>query len=147
MVGMVFAVLAGTALSLGAVSGSACRDGQSAPIFSEVGTTEENAGRFLASLQTAIASGDKRRVVSMVEYPIAAWVGERDVTFKNIDRLLASYDRVFTPRLKKTITDARVECLFTNWQGIMIHDGEVWFRPFGERGLRIVKINGPIGKE
>lgn len=81
----------------------------------------------------------------MVEYPIAAWTGERDVTFEKPDRLLASYDRVFTARLKRTISEAGVQCLFTNSEGVMVHDGEAWFRSMDEGGLRIVKINGPIG--
>ncbi|HUL96461.1 MAG TPA: hypothetical protein VLT89_10640 [Usitatibacter sp.] len=124
---------------------NACGQGQSEPVFSEIGTSEEEAAAFLASLQGALASGDRRRVASMVQFPIAAWAGSRDETFKNAAQLLASYDRVFTERLKKTIGEARVQCLFTNSQGAMIHDGEVWFRPVEGRGLMIIKINGPIG--
>jgi hypothetical protein len=147
MFGVVLLLLVGSASSLEARIEGSCRDGQSAPMFSEVGTTEEDTRRFLAALQAALAAGDAKRVVSMIEYPIAAWVEDRDVKFRTPDRLLASYGRVFTPQLKKTIAAARVECLFTNWQGIMIHDGEVWFRPVEGRGLKIVKINGPTGRE
>jgi hypothetical protein len=147
MSGVVLLLLVGSAWSSEARVEGSCRDGQSAPIFSEVGTTAEDTRRFLAALQAAVATGDKRRVVSMIEYPIAAWVEDRDVRFRTPDRLLGSYDRVFTPQLKKTIAAARVECLFTNWQGIMVHDGEVWFRPFEGRGLKIVKINGSTGRD
>jgi hypothetical protein len=147
MSGVVLLLLLGSASSSEARVEGNCRDGQSAPIFSEVGTTAEDTRRFLAALQAAVATGDKGRVVSMIEYPIAAWVDDRDARFRTPDRLLASYDRVFTPQLKKTIAAAQVECLLTNWQGIMVHDGEVWFRPVEGQGLKIVKINGPTGRE
>lgn len=144
MVGIFLVPLAGGAAAVVTPAQSGCLD---APMFSVAGTSEEEARKFLVDLQKEIASGDKERVVSMVKYPIAAWVGDHDVTFRTAAKLFASYDLVFTPQLKKTIAQARVECLFTNWQGVMIHDGEVWFRPNGERGLKIVKINRPVGEE
>lgn len=123
-----------------------CLADESPPIFSEIGTSDEAVEAFLVALQKAVASDDRRKVVSMIKYPIAAWALERDVTFKNRAALLASYDVVFTPRLKRTITEASRECIFTNSQGAMIHDGEIWFGPLPTGSLKIIKINGPIGE-
>ncbi len=143
--GIVILVLVSQSAAVAQALDTACGQKHSGPIFSEIGTSEKEAGAFLRSLQKALASDDRKRVLSMVEYPIAAWAGDRDVKFESATRLLPSYERVFTARLKRTIAEARVQCLFTNWQGAMVHDGEVWFRPVAGHGLRIIKINGPIG--
>ena len=123
----------------------ACPEGQSPPLFGEAGTSEEDATAFLTSLQRAVAADDRKSVAAMIEFPIAAWTGKRDETFRTPASFLASYERVMTPRLRQTIAEAKAPCLFTNAQGVMIHDGEVWFRPGKGDALRIVKINGPIG--
>lgn len=143
----VLAMMALRTLSFAAMAEEPCGDHQSEPIFSEAGTSEEEVRAFLEALQAAVAADERKRVVSMVEYPIEAWAGDREVTFEKLERLLAAFDRVFTARLKRTISGARVQCLFTNSEGVMIHDGEVWFGPVDGGGLKIVKINGPIGQE
>jgi hypothetical protein len=124
-------------------AGSPCDREHSAPLFGEAGTSEQAVAAFLATLQKAVAADDRQQVASMMAYPIKAWAGTHDATFKTSRGLLASYERVFTGRLKETIAAARTECLFTNWQGVMVHDGELWFRTVEPNGLKIVKINGP----
>lgn len=123
-----------------------CGRDQSPPMFSEIGTSDEAVEAFLGALQKAVASDDRRKVASMMRYPIAAWARDRDITFKTPDAFLAAYEVVFNPRLKKTIAEARKDCLFTNWQGAMIHDGEVWFNALQTGDLKITKINPPVGE-
>jgi hypothetical protein len=120
---------------------SPCAPGQSAPAFSDIGATSEQVDAFLITLKKAAASDDRRKVASMIRYPIAAWTGSKRAIFRTPGALLASYELVFTARLQKTIADARTECLFTNSQGAMIHDGEVWFNGFRTGALEIVTIN------
>lgn len=126
----------------GSAKSAPCESGQSAPTFSVAGTTEENARAFLVALQKAVASDDRRKVASMIRYPITAQAGKRNVRFKTPASLVASYELIFTPPLKKIIADARTECLFTNWKGVMIHDGEIWMGARSTGALRIITING-----
>lgn len=119
-----------------------CEGKQSAPMFSVAGTSEEKARAFLVALQESVAANDKRKVASMIRYPIVAQARGRNVRFKTPASLVASYDRVFTAPLKKVIADARTECLFTNWKGVMIHDGEIWMGARSSGDLRIITING-----
>lgn len=114
------------------------------PMFSQVGTSEAAVKAFLGALQKAVASDDRRKVASMIRYPIVAWARDRDVLFKTPASLVASYELVFTAALKKTIAEARTECLFTNWKGVMIHDGEIWINAL-PRVLKIIRINRPVG--
>lgn len=136
-------LLAAPGLLVGQSSGTPppCEPGQSGPIFSDIGATDENVEAFLVALKKALASDDRRKVASMIRYPIAAWTGSKSVIFRTPAALLASYDLIFTARLKKTIADARKECLFTNSQGAMIHDGEIWFNGFRTGSLEIITIN------
>ena len=117
------------------------------PMFSQVGTSEAAVKAFLGALQKAVATDDRRKVASMIRYPIVAWAGDRDVLFKTPASLVASYELVFTVSLKKTIAEARMECLFTNWQGVMIHDGEIWMNALHPRVLKIIRINRPVRGE
>ena len=119
----------------------ACESGQSPPNFSDIGTTDENVEAFLVALKKALASDDRPKVASMIRYPITAWTGSKSVVFRTSSALIASYDLIFTTRLKKSIADARKECLFTNSQGAMIHDGEIWFNGFRTGALEIITIN------
>jgi hypothetical protein len=129
-----------------ALKAAPCERDQSPPVFSEIGTTDEAVEAFLGALQRAVASDDRRRVATMIRYPIVASARDRDATFKTPDSLLASYELVFTPRLKRTIAAARKDCLFTNWQGAMIHDGEIWFNALPTGDLTITRINGRVGE-
>jgi len=115
------------------------------PMFSQVGTSEAVVKAFLGALQKAVASDERRKVASMIRYPIVAWARDRDVLFKTPASLVASYELVFTAPLKKTIAEARTECLFTNWKGVMIHDGEIWMNALSPRVLKIIRINRPVG--
>jgi len=124
-----------------------CEEGRSAPMFSVAGTSEKQARAFLVAIQKAVASDDRRKVASMVRYPIVIRVRDRNVLFKTPAPLVASYELIFTASLKKTILAARTECLFTNWKGVMIHYGEIWMGARSNGDLQIITINRPAGEE
>jgi hypothetical protein len=124
-----------------------CEGNVNLPMFSVAGTSEAAVKAFLVALQKAVASDDKRKVASMVRYPIYAWARDRDVRFRTPASLVASYELIFTAPLKKTIAEARMECLFTNWKGIMIHDGEIWMNALHPGVLKIIRINRPVGEQ
>jgi len=128
-------------------SAKPCERDQSPPMFSVAGSSEEVARAFLVALQKAVASDDRRKVASMIRYPIVAWARDRSVLFKTPASLVASYELIFTAALKKTIAEARTECLFTNWKGVMIHDGEIWMGARSKGDLQIITINRPAGEE
>lgn len=109
-------------------------------------TSQSNADHievrvFLAALQKAIASDDKNKVASMIKYPIVIDIRNRDVLFRTPAALIASYELIFTPHLKKVIAEAQADALFRNWKGVMINQGEIWFEKINERGCKIIAIN------
>jgi hypothetical protein len=98
------------------------------------------ASDFLAGLQRAVTANDRDAVAALVHYPLRVngvkgvrWVSSR----RDFER---HYPAILTPRVRAAIARQRGVCLFANWQGVMIGDGEVWFsREAG--GMRIITVN------
>src|SRR5262249_13950273 len=102
---------------------------------------------FIAALQKAVAADDRRKVASMIRYPIVIFAGGRSVLFRTPASLVASYNLIFTPLLKKLIANAKPQEMFRNWQGAMIGRGEIWINTVSAGRLKIVTIQAESGKQ
>ena len=60
-------------------------------------------------------------------FPLRVNRGGRRISYKTGKELLAEFDAVFTPKVRRAILDQRFETLFGRDQGVMIGSGEVWF--------------------
>jgi len=58
-------------------------------------------------------------------------------------QFLVDYDRLFTSSIRNAIEKQRPGCLFANWQGVMIGDGEVWFEERSNGNMKIKTLNIP----
>lgn len=97
---------------------------------------------FLATLQAAVASDDKKGVAGLVDYPFQARIGGKSVKIKDADHFVADYDKVITAKVKAAVAKQTYATLFANWQGVMIGDGEIWFSGVGDgKQVRIIAIN------
>ena len=84
-------------------------------------------GQFLSRLQAAVRTGNKGAVVRLVDLPLRVNLAEGARTYRDRRSIERDFDRIFTPRVRQAILDQRADRLFTNYQGAMIGDGEVWF--------------------
>ena len=84
-------------------------------------------GHFLSRLQAAVRGGSKGAVVRLVDLPLRVNFAGGAQTYRDRRSVERDFDRIFTPRVKEAILDQRADGLFTNYQGAMIGDGEVWF--------------------
>jgi hypothetical protein len=84
-------------------------------------------GQFLSRLQAAVRSGNKGAVVRLVDLPLRVNLAEGARTYRDRRSIERDFDRIFTSRVRQAILDQRADRLFTNYQGAMIGDGEVWF--------------------
>ena len=104
---------------------------------------QDDPPAFLHAFQRAVAADRRREVAAMVRYPIVATTPSGDILLRTPAALLASYDRVFTPGLKKVIAGARDADLGLSAKGCMINSGDLWFNMDGEVGpYKIVAISG-----
>jgi hypothetical protein len=104
---------------------------------------EPKANAFLASLKAAVKAQDKQRVAGMVHYPLLVNMSKGHKQIKTTTQLMAEYDRLFTASMRKAIEEQTAACLFANWQGVMIGDGEVWFEEQSSGSMKIKTLNIP----
>jgi hypothetical protein len=101
------------------------------------------ARSFLAKLKSAVTRGDQKAVASIVRYPLRLSVGGRETTVRDSAEFLRKYEQIFQPRVAAAILDQDPECLFGNWQGAMVGDGEVWFQRESSGDFKIITVNVP----
>jgi hypothetical protein len=104
---------------------------------------EPKANAFLASLKAAVKAQDKHKVAGMVQYPLLVNMSKGHKKMKNAAQFIAEYDRLFTAPIRKAIEEQTPACLFANWQGVMIGDGEVWFEEQPHGSMKIKTLNLP----
>jgi len=84
---------------------------------------------FLLEIQDSLRTNDKEKLASLVHYPITInqFDGNTDKEIQNAEEFVANYEKIVTPEWKEIILSQEPAKLFTNWQGIMISRGELWF--------------------
>jgi uncharacterized membrane protein YeiB len=102
---------------------------------------------FLTTLQTAVASADKTKVASMISYPLLVIHGASRTKIKSKAELITKYDTIFDERIRQVIAQQSARCLFGNYQGVMIGNGEVWFTEQPDGPMKIMTINPTAGAQ
>ncbi len=100
---------------------------------------------FLAELQSAVKSDNKSRVAAMVSYPLLVIHGSRKTRIKTKAAFLSSYDTIFDEHVRKAVAQQTSKCLFGNYQGAMIGNGEVWFSEQANGTMKIISVNPGAG--
>lgn len=101
----------------------------------------QKAKQFLAQLKAAIEAGNKQRVASMVAYPVRVFERGKKTRVRNKAEFIARYRDLITAAVKKAVMTQHPDCLFANYQGIMIGNGEVWFVEEPNDTFKIITIN------
>ncbi len=99
------------------------------------------ARAFLAGLKAAVQGADKDKVAAMVQYPLRVNLEKGSRTVRTRSEFVKDYDRLVTPTVRKAIETQAPECLFANYQGVMIGNGQVWFEEQQDGALRIKALN------
>jgi hypothetical protein len=108
--------------------------------------------QFFISFKDAIAKGDKKKVASLVSYPIkVALSSGRRRRIRNPAGFISAYDHIFDAKFKRIITETDVKNLWAKSTGVAMPYGEIWFtgivrdakRP-EKYTIKIITINGAI---
>ncbi len=99
------------------------------------------AKRFLAELQAAVRSGDKKALSSLVGYPVHVFQQGHNSELTTPKGLIRRLPSIVTPNLKKAVLAQSPDCLFANGQGVMIGRGEIWFEEQSGGQMKIVSFN------
>lgn len=101
----------------------------------------EQAKSFLAELQKAVESSDAAKVARLVQYPVRIIGDGRQIKIAHQSDFIHKYSSIITPKVRAAILAQSAECLFGNYQGMMIGDGQIWFQPEASGQMRIITIN------
>jgi hypothetical protein len=104
--------------------------------------TARGARAFLAKLKAAVQANDKKAVASMVHYPLKFNTSKKNSLIEDRKQFLRQYSRIMDAAVRsKIVDDKSSRCLFANWQGFMIGDGEVWFQESSPGLFEIITVN------
>jgi hypothetical protein len=100
------------------------------------------ARAFLSELKSAVEQDQRSKVANMIRFPLKVGTPKKRFVIKDREEFLYNYDHILTAKVKAKIGDEMSsKCLFANWQGYMVGDGEVWFTEMTSGALKIISFN------
>lgn len=117
------------------------RDCQGSTVDSQGEDVARKSRAFLAELQAAVHKGDKAKVAGLISYPLLVIHGSNKTRVRTQAQFLNRYDSIFDAHVRQAIAQQSAECLFGNYQGTMIGDGEIWYREQESGAMKIITVN------
>ena len=81
---------------------------------------------FMKRVKSAVKKSDKVWIASNTYFPITVLVNAKKITLKNKEQLINNFENLFNQPFKDKINLACACNLFTNAQGVMLGNGEIW---------------------
>ncbi len=83
---------------------------------------------FLLEIQDAVRTDNKEKLASLIYYPITIdMLDGSELKMQNAAEFVANYEKIVIPEWKEIVLAQEPTELFSNWQGAMVHRGELWF--------------------
>ncbi len=125
---------------------------QSGGKFYLAGLDDREVEQFFISFKEAVAKNDKKKVASLIAFPVGVSLASgRRMNIKSEADLLSKYDQIFDETFKQIISQTEVKDLWANWQGVAMPSGEIWINGISRDAKRLEKytikittINGPM---
>jgi hypothetical protein len=146
MVGFAGLLLVCAHVALRAQTTPAKQDCQGSTVDLQGEETARKSRAFLAELQAAVSTGDKTKVAGMISYPLLVIHSSSKARVRTETQFLSQYDSIFDAHVRQAIAQQTAKCLFGNYQGTMIGDGEVWYREQASGAMKIVTVNTSAGR-
>ena len=72
-------------------------------------------------------------LANLIVFPTTVMINAKSTKFKDKKEFLKAYPKVFTKKYRETVAKAKAnkKDMFTNYQGIMLGDGCIWFDESG----------------
>jgi hypothetical protein len=103
--------------------------------------TATSARAFFAQLQAAVQANDKEQIGRMISYPLLVLRSGKRTRIRQKQAFLASYAQIVTGPVRDAVLHQTAQCLFGNSSGVMVGDGEIWFREQAPGQWKIITIN------
>ena len=83
---------------------------------------------FLLIIQDSLRTDNREKLASLIHYPITiSMLDESELKIENAAEFIANYEKIVIPEWKALVLAQEPAELFSNWQGAMVHRGELWF--------------------
>lgn len=96
---------------------------------------------FAEAVCAAARRGDAMALSGMVRYPLTLRREGEPLCLTGPEDFRREYGRIMGPETLSDLYAADTEDLMTNWGGVMIGQGGVWFEGSAEEGFQIIAIN------
>jgi hypothetical protein len=94
------------------------------------GEPASNVINFFLEIQDYVRTDNKEKLASLIRYPITIHsIDSRDVEIQDEEEFIANYEKIATQKWKGIVLSQEPTKLFTNWKGVMVNRGEIWFGP------------------
>lgn len=92
--------------------------------MANTGLTDSEVKAFLTELKRAASTRDVKGMAALTKFPLRV---NGKVSIKNERAFIGKYRKIIKKRVRLAIEKQPYETLFSNYQGVMIGDGELWF--------------------
>ena len=91
-----------------------------------IGYDKERVAVVLRALKQAAKSMTPDPIEPYIEYPFTARSPAGNIVIRSTKDLRRAFRRIFTDRVKAAILSQNLDDAFSNYQGVMVGNGEVW---------------------
>jgi hypothetical protein len=106
----------------------------------EIGYDPAKVYAFVAALKQAVATDDRERVSSMIDYPLNVLTGSHPSRIATKSLFLKKYVDIFTPHVKGILAAQRSNEVCITSNAFMIGRGEIWFDEIATGDFKIVTV-------
>jgi hypothetical protein len=119
-------ILLATAIGLLACGPAAAQPDKAWKACTVIGYDAERVAVVLQALKEAANSMAPDPIAPYIEYPFTARSAAGNIVVKSIKGLRRVFPRIFTDRVRSAILTQNLDDAFSNYQGVMIGNGQVW---------------------
>lgn len=96
---------------------------------------------FAKKIKLYVTENNKTGLADLIAYPIKVSINGSKVTINNKEEFERKYDDIISAEFKEKINNCYTKYLFSNYMGIMLGNGEIWFESLNNNGLKVYAIN------
>ncbi len=96
---------------------------------------------FANKIKLYVTENNKTGLADIINYPIKVVINGSKVSINNKKEFEQKYNDIINADFKEKINNCYTKYLFSNYMGVMLGNGEIWFESLNNNGLRVYAIN------
>lgn len=96
---------------------------------------------FANKIKLYVTENNKTELAGLIAYPINVDINGSKVSINNKKEFEQKYDDIINAEFKEKINNCYTKYLFSNYMGVMLGNGEIWFENLNHNELQVYAIN------